>query len=66
MGMGWAGAAAGTPPEELGAPACQVWDLSQAPLCFVLRQLTPFSAALTSFVSVWLCFLTQGLNEGLS
>lgn len=47
VGMAWAGAAAGTPPEELRAPTCQAWDLSQVPLWFVLQQLTPFSASLT-------------------
>lgn len=47
MGMAAAGAAAGAPPEELGVPSCQVWDLSQPLLCSILQQLTPLSACLT-------------------
>ena len=64
--MAWEGGAAGAPTEDLGVPSCQGWDLSQPPLCFILQQLTPLSACLTSFISVLLCFLTQGLTSGLS
>lgn len=47
VGMAAAGAAAGAPPEELGVPSCQLWDLSQPLLCSILQQLTPLSACLT-------------------
>lgn len=37
MGMAWEDGAAGAPPEELGVPSYQGWDLSQPPLCFILQ-----------------------------